>query len=97
MSSLVCRLCYVQCRTQIFHVDIFLFPVFMSQVYFRFKVICKVASSLKGHLSVISERASVMADLNQNIDMTKLEKTYKKHVDRSEVEHGKENVTAEKV
>ena len=38
-----------------------------------------------------------MADLNQNIDMTKLEKTYKKHVDRSEVEHGKENVTAEKV
>jgi hypothetical protein len=54
MSSLVCRLCYVQCRTQIFHVDIFLFPVFMSQVYFRFKVICKVASSLKGHLLVIS-------------------------------------------
>ena len=38
-----------------------------------------------------------MADVNQNIDTTKLEKSYKKHVDRSEVEHGKENVTAEKV
>ena len=39
----LCRLCYVvfvmcnvQCRTQFFHVDIFLFPVSMSHVYFRF-------------------------------------------------------------
>jgi hypothetical protein len=30
------RLCYVHCRTQFFHVDIFLFPVFMSHAYFRF-------------------------------------------------------------
>jgi hypothetical protein len=38
-----------------------------------------------------------MADLNQNIDMTNLKKMYKKNVDRSEVEHGIEKVTAEKV
>jgi hypothetical protein len=36
MSSLVCRLCYVHCRTQCYHVDIFLFPVSMSHVDFRF-------------------------------------------------------------
>jgi hypothetical protein len=60
MSSLLCRLCYVQCRTQFFHVDIFLFPVSMSHAYFRFEVICKVTFWLKGHFSVIlSEGASV--------------------------------------
>ena len=52
MSSLVCHLCYVQCRTQFFHVDIF--PVFMSHIFFLFEVICKVISSLKGHLLVVS-------------------------------------------
>jgi hypothetical protein len=36
MSSLLCRLCYVHCRTKFFHVDIFPFLIFMSHVYFRF-------------------------------------------------------------
>ena len=43
-----------------------------------FEVICKVTSFPKGHLLVIhSEGASVMADVNQNIDMNELKKSYK--------------------
>jgi hypothetical protein len=75
LSSLLCRLCYVHCRTQFFHVDIFLFPVFMSHATSGFEFICTVTSCLKGHvLDILSE--GVMADLNQNIDMTKLNKSY---------------------
>jgi hypothetical protein len=76
LSSLLCCLCWVHRRTLFFHVHIFLFPVFMSHVYFRFEVTCRVTSGLKGHvLFILSE--GVMADLNQNIDMTKLKKSYK--------------------
>jgi homoserine trans-succinylase len=68
MSSLLCLLCYVHCRTQFYHVDIFIFPVSMSHVYFWFR----------GHLhSDILVILSGMADLNKNIDMTKLEESYK--------------------
>jgi hypothetical protein len=55
----------VQSRTQFFHVDIFLFPVFMSHATSCFEVICKVTSCLKGHfLVILSEGASFMANLN---------------------------------
>jgi hypothetical protein len=36
MSSLVCHFCYVHCRTHFYHVDIFIFPVSLSHVYFRY-------------------------------------------------------------
>jgi hypothetical protein len=78
----LCRLCYVQCRTQFFHVDMFLFPVSMSHAYFRFEVICKVTFWLKGHfLVILSEGASVWrkgCGLSPTVDM-------------SGVWHGKEN------
>jgi hypothetical protein len=55
----------------------------MSHATSCFEVICKVTSCLKGHfLVILSEGASVMADLNKNIHMTKLKKwgVTKKHV-----------------
>ena len=41
-----------------------------------FKVLYTVTSGLKGHVLVILSEG-VMADLNQNIDMTKLKLSYK--------------------
>jgi hypothetical protein len=55
----------------------------MSHATSCFEVICKVTSCLKGHfLVILSEGAHVMANLNQNIHISKLKKwgVAKKHV-----------------
>jgi hypothetical protein len=60
-----CRLCYVQCRTQFFHVDIFLFPVSMSHVYFRFLV--HLQSNILSEGSFLSEGASASASVEKGL------------------------------
>jgi hypothetical protein len=52
VGKVLCRLCYVHCRTQFYHVDIFLFPVSMLHVYFQFR----------GHLhsDILPERSSYL-------------------------------------